>query len=121
MKCNAVTVAILASGPFVTVAALFHAGDNLWSLLNGLTAWALIPYALFLASCPIARSRGRALATLTVSGLATAFAVLVYGDAMFIHTNSTSSLVFIFVPLYQLIAAAILFTFLFFTRTHDQP
>ena len=120
MKRNTATIAVLAVGAFVTLAALLHGGGSLSSLLDGFTVWVLSPYAAFCASCSLARTQGRALATLIVSSLATAFAALLYGDAMFGHTSSTSALVFIFIPLYQLIAAAVLFGVLFFTRTRDE-
>ncbi len=119
-QTNAATVAVLAIGSFVTVAALVHGGGSLASLFSGFTVWALVPYGVLLASRSLARTRGRALATLIVSSLATAFAVLVYLDAMFVHTSSTSALVFIFIPLYQLIAAVILLAVLFFTRTPNE-
>ena len=44
--------------------------------------------------------------------LAVALAALLFGgfayvDALFVHVSSTSALVFIFIPLYQLLAASI--------------
>ena len=111
---------ILTIGALVTVASLLHCGGSVASLLSGFTLWALIPYAVLFASCSLARTRGRTLTTLVVSVLATAFAAFAYGDAMFSHSSSTSALIFIFVPLYQLIAAAILFAILFATRTRNE-
>jgi hypothetical protein len=117
MKLNTVTVAVLIIGATVTLVALFHGGDRFEALLFAVLA--LAPYAAFFASCRLARTRGRALATLIVSSLATAYAALVYIDAMFIHPGGMAGLVFIFVPLYQLIAALILLAVLFFTRARN--
>ena len=119
MKLNTITVAVLIVGAMVTLVALFHGGGSFSSLLDGFTVWALVPYTAFFASCRLARARGRALATLIVSSLATAFAALVYIDAMFIHTGSMGGLVFIFIPLYQLLAALILLAVLLFTRARN--
>jgi hypothetical protein len=119
-QTNATTVAILVIGSFVTVAALVRGGGSIASLFSGFTVWALVPYGILFASSSLARTSGRALATLIVSSLATAFAVLIYFDAMFVSTSSTSALVFVFIPLYQLIVAAILFAVIFFTRTRNE-
>ena len=87
--------------------------------LGGIAIWALVPYAVLLASSALAGTRGRALAAFIVSLLASGFALFVYGDALFVHTSSTGGLVFLFIPLYQLIPAVILLAFLFFSRPSD--
>ena len=115
-QIKVVTSAVLAIGSFITVAALCHGGGSLSSLFSGFTIWALIPYGVLLASCSLARTRGRAIATLIVSGIATAFGVFAYGDATFVNTSSTRALVFLVIPFYQLVAAAIFIAALLFTR-----
>ena len=103
----------------MTLVALFHGGDRFDEALL-FAVLALAPYAAFFASCRLARTRGRALATLIVSSLATAYAALAYIDATFNrHPGDMTGLVFIFVPLYQLIAALILLAVLFFTRARN--
>jgi hypothetical protein len=116
-QINILTAVVLALGSLVTLGALFQGGGSLSSLISGFTVWALIPYGLFFASRTFARTRGRALATLIVSGVSSAFGAFVYVDAMYVHTSSTSALVFIFIPLYQLVAAAMLIAVLIFSRT----
>ena len=110
------TQATLGCGALVTIAALAHAGGGASSLLSGFTIWPLLPYAVLLASSAFASTSGRALAAFIVSLLAAGFALLVYGDALFGHTSSMSGLVFVFIPLYQLIVAVILLAVLFFSR-----
>ena len=106
----------LGVGVLGTSAAMVMAGGSVAALLSGLTIWALLPYALLLASSRFAGTRGRALTACIVSVVASAFAVVAYADALFIDSSSTNALVFVFVPLYQLIAAAILLATLFFSR-----
>jgi len=106
----------LGVGTLATIAALAYAGRSLSALLSGFTIWALCPYPVLFASSRFAATRGRALTVCIVSLLASAFAVFVYWNALFVHTSSTSALVFVFVPLYQLIAAVILVAALFFSR-----
>ena len=115
-QINVVTSAVLAIGSLITVAALYHGGDSLSSLFSGFTVWALIPYGVLLASSSLARTRGKAFATLIVSGIAAAFGVFAYGHATFVNTSSTRALVFLVIPFYQLVAAAIYIAALFITR-----
>lgn len=109
----------LGVGVLATIAAMVLAGGSAAALLSGLTIWALLPYALFLASSRFADTRGRSLTVCIVSAVASVFAVVSYADALFIDSSSTSALVFVFVPLYQLIAAAILLATLFFSRARE--
>ena len=108
MKYRTLTSTVLAIGALVTVAALLHGGGSASALLSGFTPWALAPYAVLLAATRLARTPRISIAVLVVSGLATAFGSVVYVDAMFLREGSTNSLVFLFIPLYQLMAAALL-------------
>ena len=120
MNYRTVTAAIITIGALVAVAASWRGRPGAESLFSVLTVWTLTPYAVFFASWSLSRTRGRVLATLIVSAVATAFAAFVYGDAIFLHPTSALFFLFIFIPLYQLIAAAILLTVLFFTRTRNE-
>ena len=111
----------LAVGVLVTIAAMVLAGGSAAALLSGFTIWALLPYALLLASSRLAGTRGRVLTVCIVSVVASAFAVAAYADALFIDSSSTGALVFLFVPLYQAIAVAILLATLFFSRGTREP
>lgn len=105
-----------AGGALATIGAIGHAAGSASSLLSGFTVWALLPYLVLLASSRVAVSRGRALTVAIIAPLVSAFALFFWADALFVHTTSTSPLVFLFVPLYQLIASLILLTALFFSR-----
>jgi len=115
-RINLATLATLGLGALTTVAALVRAG-GFSGLLNGFALFALLPYVVFSGACFLTgSSRGRAIATLLVSAAATVFALLVYGDLIFIHPGSMSGLAFLFVPFYQVPAAIILLVLLFLIR-----
>lgn len=119
-RTNLATLATLGLGALTTVAALVRAG-GFSGLLSGFTLFALLPYVLFCGACFLAgSSRGRAIAILLVSAAATVFALLVYGDLIFIHPGSMSGLAFLFVPFYQVPAAIILLVLLFLTRPRNR-
>lgn len=111
-----VSLATLGVGALATGAALVKAG-GFSTLLSGFGALALSPYVVFGGACFLAdSSRGRALATLVVCALATAFALFFYGKLIFLEPGSMSGLVFLFVPFYQIPAAILLLVVVFFTR-----
>jgi hypothetical protein len=123
MTLQRTTIASLATlglGALATVAALVQAG-GFSALLSGFALLALIPYAVFCGACFLSGStRGRAITTLVVCALATAFALFFYGDLIFLHPGSMSGLVFLFLPFYQLPAAILLLVVLFFTRPRSR-
>ena len=120
MRTNVATLSTLGLGALTTVAALVRAG-GFSGLLSGFTLFALLPYVLFCGAYFLAGiSRGRAVATLLVSTAATVFALLVYGDLIFIHPGSMRGLAFLFVPFYQVPAAIILLVLLFLTRPRNR-
>lgn len=113
-------LATLGLGALATGAALVQAG-GLSTLLSGFGALALSPYAIFGGTCFLAgSSRGRAIGTLVVCALATAFALFFYGKLIFLDPGSMSGLVFLFVPFYQLPAAILLLVVVFFTRPRQR-
>ena len=119
-RTNLATLATLGLGALTTVAAFIRAA-GFSGLLSGFTLFALLPYVLFCGACFLAGSgRGRAITTLLVSAAATVFALLVYGDLIFIHPGSMSGLAFLFVPFYQVPAAIILLVLLFLTRPRNR-
>ena len=111
MYLRLLTYSIASVGAAATLAAMVYAGGSLRSLLDGFTIWALVPYAAFAAAAAIARTRGSLLAAFLSCLAAVGFGLFIYWDALFVHISSTSALVFIFIPLYQLLAAAIVITF----------
>ena len=64
-------------------------------------------YALFAVAGVAARQQWLAAIVLVSSLVATLFAAAAYFDAFFIHVHSTSAIIFIFLPFYQLIVAAV--------------
>ena len=119
---KSITYTVIAIGAVGTLGVMAYAGQSLQSLLSGFTLWALAPFATFAAACALARSRSVIVVALIAAVVATLFAAIIYIDAFFIHIHSTSALVFIFVPLYQLVAAAILLLVAFVTRrAHVTP
>jgi len=113
---KSITYAVLMIGALGTLAVMAYAGQSLESLVSGFTLWALAPFATFAAACALARSRVLTIGALVAVILATLFAAFIYIDAFFIHIHSTSALVFIFIPLYQLVVAVILLIIAFITR-----
>jgi hypothetical protein len=113
---KSITYTVLAIGALGTLGVMAYAGQSLESLVSGFTLWALAPFATFAAACALARSRAVAIGVLVAAVVATLFAAFVYIDAFFIHIHSTSALVFIFIPLYQLVAAVILLVAAFVSR-----
>lgn len=121
IRTRLATVTILGLGAVMTIGALVRAA-GFSKLLSGFTLFALLPYVLFGSASFLARtSRGRAIAILLVSTAATIFALLVYGDLIFIHPSSMSGLVFLFVPFYQIPAAIILLVLLVLIRPRNRP
>jgi hypothetical protein len=119
-KATMTSLATLGLGALATGAALIQAA-GFSALLSGFSLLALSPYAVFCGACFLADgSRGRAIATLVVCVLATAFAIFFYGDLIFLNPGSMSGLAFLFVPLYQLPAAILLLVVVFFTRPRSR-
>jgi hypothetical protein len=118
-ESKAYTLVTLAVGVLAGVGALVRAGDNASSLISGFTLWTLSPYAALFACDRLARTTGRALTVFIFSLLVTLFALVCYGGSLFGHVSSTVGLIFVFIPLYQLIAALILLVVLLFTRPSD--
>ena len=119
MTFDKITVASLATlgvGVLVTGSALVETAGPA-ALLSGFSLLALSPYAVLAGACLLAASsRGRAIATLVVCVLATACAIYLYGDLIFLHPGSMNGLVFFLVPFYQLPVAILLLIVMFFTR-----
>ena len=118
-QLNIATKATLGLGALGTLAALAYDGASAAVFTLGI--WALLPYAVLLASSRFAGTGGRALVLFIVCLLASGFAIFVYADALFVHTTSTAGLVFLFIPLYQLIAAVVLLVSLFFLNKRSHP
>ncbi|HKP03851.1 MAG TPA: hypothetical protein VJU77_10900 [Chthoniobacterales bacterium] len=115
-KTTVSSLATLGLGVFVSGSALVQTAGFV-ALVGEFGLLALSPYVVFGGACLLANSsRGRAIATLVVCALATACAIFLYGDLIFLNPGSMSGLVFLLVPSYQLPAAILLLIVMFFTR-----
>lgn len=122
MRTEGITLAtrcVLTIGAAVTLAALGYAAGSASALVSGFTVWALLPYAVLLCADRLPKTHGVARGILTVSLLSVAVANVVYLRALFVDVSSTSPLVFVLIPLYQLIAAAITFGVAFALRSQS--
>jgi hypothetical protein len=110
------SLATLGLGALVTGAAFVQTG-GFPALFSEYGVLVLSPYAVFCGACFLASSSGgRAISTFVVCALATAFAICVYVDLIFLNPGSMNGLVFYFVPTIQLSAAILLLVVVFFTR-----
>jgi ABC-type uncharacterized transport system permease subunit len=115
-KTTMATLATLGLGTLVTGAAWVQAA-GFPELLSGFSLLVLSPYAVFCGACLLAASSiGRAIATFIVGALASAFAICLYVDLIFVNPGSMNGLVFYFVPTLQLAVAVLLLIVVFFTR-----
>lgn len=79
-----------------------------WDLSFDLSyLWAILPYVTFFIISSVIHTRWLSpilpLATCITSILILSFTLVVYVDGIFIHTSSTSPLIFLFVPFYLLL------------------
>ena len=105
MSARIVSYGFLVLGSLCTLAFVIYGADGLSLGAIALTIWALLPYAAFAHATRSARMRGSILAASGASVLAVAAAIGLYTHAFFIHPTPTSAVGFVFVPLYQLLAA----------------
>ena len=118
MSLRRVSYSVLVLGGLGTFALMIYAAEGFRSLVSGFTVWALVPYAVFAIATRIARTRASIIAASVASFIAVFFGVFIYVDALFIHISSTSALVFVFIPLYQLLAGLVVLVFALERRRH---
>ena len=106
----AIGITSLAIAAAVTLVSMFQGAA--WKLeWSSFYPWALRPYIVLAIVFTAVRKGSRAtqIATLVAGATVLLFTCLIYVDAMFVHVNSTSALVFVFVPLYLLMGGTIVF------------
>jgi len=100
-ETGALAIAAISSVIFMLVASGWELHLDLSYL------WAILPYVTFFLISSIVHARQLSpilpLATCITSILILSFTLVVYIDGMFIHTSSTSALLFLFVPFYLLV------------------
>jgi len=106
-RLRQIIYALTLIGAVSTLGFIAYAGRSFHSLLSGFTPWALSPYAVFALAGVAVRLQWVAVVVLVFSLVATVYAAAAYADAFFIHVHSTSAIIFIFLPFYQLILAAV--------------
>ena len=87
-----------------------------WYFTSGADYLAVLsPYVVFFVlSQVVGRAAGAGCITAV---LMLAFTVFVYGDSVFVHTTSTSALIFIFAPVYMLVGGPAFFGILIAIRS----
>ena len=118
MSLRRVSYSFLVLGGLGTLALMAYAAQNFRSLVSGFTLWALIPYIAFALAIHIARTRVSLIAACVASLVATFLGVFIYVDGLFVHISSTGALAFVFIPLYQTLAAVIVLVFALERRRH---
>ena len=118
MTVRSVSYSVLVLASLSTLGFMVYAAQSFRSLLSGFTLWALTPYLTFASAICIARTRGSIIAASIVSLVAVFFATCAYIEALFVHISSTSALVFLFIPFYQLLAAFVVLVFALERRYH---
>lgn len=108
---NIVEISVLISTTiFVIIIMLESSGWKIYFDL--MTLWAISPYVIFFLTSLILHNRRSKLkyyiSTCITSILLFLFSIFIYIDGMYFHTSSTSSLLFLFVPVYLIIGAPIL-------------
>jgi len=98
--------ALTSIGAVSTLGFMAYAGRSFHSLLSEFTPWALSPYAVFALAGLAVRLQWVA-GVVLLSSLVAIYAAAAYADAFFIHVHSTSAIIFIFLPFYQLILATV--------------
>lgn len=115
------TFAVLLLGVVITLSIMAYAaqGDSLFSpVMLGFAAWAMAPYLLLFYSTRFLTS-ARVSWVIFVSILAiVCLGVFIYIDAFFIHLDPQSGLVFIFIPIYQLILSGIILIVASISNSH---
>lgn len=100
---------VSAVGALFTLGLLWHAG-GMKGLLSGFALWALLPYAGFCLAARVIKSAWFITALLVLTILSVAAGAYFYIDAMFIHIDAQGALIFLFMPLYQVLAQIALFS-----------
>jgi hypothetical protein len=95
--------AILLSGWFEQYAK----GSKASYSFDGFSVWVAAPFVLMLIAVVLAHSTKAQTGVLVTSLLLALAGLLLYWDAMFVHTDAQGGLVFLFIPLYQYIAVVI--------------
>jgi len=77
-----------------------------WSGIFGFLAWACLPYGILLFLNIIQPGKIRKdIALLVTTAIVSGFGIILIIDAFFIHIDAQGGLVFLFIPMYQSIAA----------------
>lgn len=82
-------------------------GPNAAYALDWFAVWIATPFVLMLVAVALAHSVRAQVVVLFVSGILTAAGIFFYRDAMFVHVDAQGALVFLFIPLYQLVIVVI--------------
>ncbi len=113
------TFVVLVVAVIITISIIVRAAD--WAtlllipVLLGFSAWAMVPYLVLFFSARLPTSSKVSWVVFCATLVIVCMGVFIYIDAFFVHLDPQSGLVFIFVPLYQLILAGIMFAIALFS------
>src|SRR5262249_14649574 len=106
-RASAVMIISLVAASGVALAAMIHGAGKFE--LNGFYPWVIGPYLVFLAvfGLPRGQTDARAFAGCVAALIVLALSCWFYVGAMWFSSSSTSALIFVFAPIYLLIAGLI--------------
>jgi hypothetical protein len=112
MTTRLVKLISIAAGLGTLAIMLYSSDPGSWALVPALMLfglWALLPYALlYTFARRIKGVRRGPLALLAVALVTSALGLAIYIDGFFIAPDPQSGLLFIFIPVYQLVVAGVL-------------
>lgn len=102
-KIKVSNLVVLLLGIILTLGFSAYAGGGLGLLLSGFTLLGVLPYLVLLFVSYRAVSL-RLLFTVTLLGTLFVLSTYLYFDSLFIHPDAQGALIFLFLPIYQLLA-----------------
>lgn len=102
-KLKVFNFALLLLGALLTLGFLSYAGGGLSSLLDWFVLLGILPYFILavVSHYAILHRIAVVVASLSIIFL---FSTYVYYDSLFIHPDAQGALIFLFLPIYQLLA-----------------
>jgi hypothetical protein len=104
MPLQKLTYVLIIAAAITTLVTGVEAADFEFPLAAlGFIAWSLAPYLYLMGLNKLVSAKAAIIATFVATLLISVFGLALLIDAMFIHPDAQSGLVFIFAPLWQLL------------------
>ena len=97
---------LLSTGIFAGLGFVIYASGGVGGMLDLFTLWMILPYSILLLVSYRAASRRTLITVATLSALCL-LSIYWYIDSLFVHPNAQGALIFLFLPLYQLLATIV--------------